>query len=507
MMVCTSLSKRNVEQNGLRLPTCMFHAVLYEYVCNLYIHGYFTFAICYGSTSVLLCHELLHGHAVKNVNFSTEINSHQNLRNMDPLKCQVYTIKGTQCSKAHRANSAYCGLHETKREETGPHRFANEQLTIKQKFEVKAQIEEFSTRRVAATSPQEIRAITNEQTIAEAHMTVRHRNELQELRDRQEAEIAANGGRDPDEPARMTRELIALRAQAFRAAQWIVRRWAHIADRNHFLPELENLRVRIRTMRQGAHVTLRNRVLIDEIDRSITERLDGFMARAMQDAENGGPIRGWGGEDVDIPPAQRLGARAMALPNPNVLARFANDNQNVHTTLVVEQTKKNVQEILKIPVPEIFKWQSKRLSMTYKTIVMFCHLSPKSAWQFASMYCSDATIYDLEPGIFGKVVDGVWQFISKSPDKADLKKILAAELRDNIGMCAQGNLSRICNVLQGYMDGIGQKESVSEILGREFPKLMEIENQVEREARGAAILRENAVPESEWENWLEPLRA
>ena len=123
------------------------------------------------------------------------------------------------------------------------------------------------------------------------------------------------------------------------------------------------------------------------------------------------------------------------------------------------------------------------------------------------MYCSDATIYDLEPGIFGKVVDGVWQFISKSPNKQDLKKILTSELRDNIGMCAQGNLSRICNVLQGYLEGIGQKESLSEILGREFPKLMEIENQVEREARGAAILRENNVPENQWENWLEPLRA
>jgi len=342
--------------------------------------------------------------------------------------------------------------------------------------------------------------------MSDAEMTVRHRNELDALVRTHRDEIAANGGRDPDAPAHMTHELIALRAQAFRAAQWIVRRWAHIADRNHFLPELENVRVRIRTMRQGAHITLRNRALIDEIDRSITERLDEFMARAMQDAENGGAIRGWGGEDV-IPPAQRLGARAMALPNPNVLARIANDNQNVHTQLVVEQTKKNVEEILKIPVPEIYRWQTKKLSMTYKTIIMFCHLSPKSAWQFSSMYCSDATIYDLEPGIFGKVVDGVWQFISKSPDKQDLKKILTSELRDNIGMCAQGNLSRMCNVLQGYMEGIGQKESVSEILGREFPKLINIPDAVEREARGAAILRENAVPEGEWENWLEPLRA
>jgi hypothetical protein len=145
--------------------------------------------------------------------------------------------------------------------------------------------------------------------------------------------------------------------------------------------------------------------------------------------------------------------------------------------------------------------------MTYKQMILFCHLSPKSAGQFTSMYCSDATIYDLEPGIFGKVVDGVWQFISKSPDKADLKKILASELRDNIGMCAQGNLSRICNVLQGYLEGIEQKESVNTILGREFAKLMEIETESERLNKGKLILFNNNVPEGEWETWLEPLRS
>ena len=426
---------------------------------------------------------------------------------MDPLKCQVYTQKGTQCKTNHRANSQYCGLHETKREEAGPHQFARHQLMIKHKFEVKTQIEGFIRRLTQAQGNQDARRdIENERTLSDAEMTVRHRNELDALARSHRDEIAANGGRDPDAPAHMTRQLIVLRGQAFRATQWIIRRWAHIADRNHFLPELENIRVRIRTMRQGADVTLRNRALIDEIDRSITERLDEFMARAMQDAENGGAIRGWGGEDV-VPPAQRRGAIVMALPNPNVLARIANDNQNVHTQLVVEQTKKNVQEILKIPVPEIYRWQTKKLSMTYKTIIMFCHLSPKSAWQFSSMYCSDATIYDLEPGIFGKVVDGVWQFISKSPDKQDLKKILTSELRDNIGMCAQGNLSRMCNVLQGYLEGIEQKESTNVILGREFSKLMDIESVTERVNKGKLILFNNNIPQDQWETWLEPLRA
>ena len=145
--------------------------------------------------------------------------------------------------------------------------------------------------------------------------------------------------------------------------------------------------------------------------------------------------------------------------------------------------------------------------MTYKQMILFCHLSPKSAWQFSSMYCSEATIYDMEPGIFGKVTDGVWQFIQRSPDKQDLKKILTAELKDNVGMCAQGNLSRICNVLQGYLEGIEQKESVNVILGREFAKLMEIETEMERLEKGKLILRNNNVPEGEWETWLEPLRA
>jgi hypothetical protein len=378
-------------------------------------------------------------------------------------------------------------------------------LAIKQKFEVKAQIEQFSARRVQAGSPQEIRAITNEQTIAEAHMTVRHRNELQELRDTQAAEIAANGGRDPDAPARMGDRITAMGRTMNQFRGWIVARWPLLDNRNRLITGLEDLRVEARGMLADPNITPVLVVRLEFMITQVTRNLDEFMARALQDAENGGVIQGWGGEP--IPPAQRLGARAMALPNPNVLARFANDNQNVHTQLVVEQTKKNVTEILKIPVPIDYRWQRNTLSMTYKTIILFCRLSPKSTWQFTSMYCSDATIYDLEPGIFGKVVDGVWQFISKSPHKQDLKKILTSELRDNIGMCAQGNLSRICNVLQGYLEGIGQKESVSEILGREFPKLMEIENQVEREARGAAILRENNVPENQWENWLEPLRA
>lgn len=422
---------------------------------------------------------------------------------MDPQKCQALTTTaGTQCKTKHTATTLYCTRHNTAIHLTGPHAFAREQLQVRQKFERKALVEQFNRERREAQTEIALNVANNRETIEEAFLTVRHRNEFTDLRRVQEEEIAQNGGRDPDAPARMRREVDRYRKAVMNCFRRIEQYWnANQELRNIWLRRLarydEGIGRLMIDVRENAEIMVEMNAINDTIRTKFAE----YTARGMQEADlQDDPVQGWGGQP-------RLGAIVMALPNPNVLARIANDNQNVHTTLVVEQTKKNIQEILKIPVPEIFKWQTKRLSMTYKTIIMFCHLSPKSAWQFSSMYCSDATIYDLEPGIFGKVVDGVWQFISKSPDKADLKKILAAELRDNIGMCAQGNLSRICNVLQGYLEGVGQKESVADILGREFPKLMEIENAVEREARAVAILRENAVPEGQWEDWLSPLRA
>jgi hypothetical protein len=75
---------------------------------------------------------------------------------------------------------------------------------------------------------------------------------------------------------------------------------------------------------------------------------------------------------------------------------------------------------------------------------------------------------------------------------------------DNVGMCAQGNLSRICNILAGYMEGVGAQESLSELLGRLLPPLMAIEDATERIRQACVILSENKVPQSEWDTWMEP---
>ncbi len=184
------------------------------------------------------------------------------------------------------------------------------------------------------------------------------------------------------------------------------------------------------------------------------------------------------------------------------LRQFAADPQNIHTTEAVTQTKEMVSMITKIHVPPEYRWDAVNASKTPFEIGMECKLTQRAAWQMVSQYAMDTAIYDIEPGIYGKVLDCVWQYIKSSPDKEDLCKVIKQEMEDNIGMCAQGNLSRICNVLAGYMEGIGPQESVIERLGRLLPSLMSIDDPSKRIEEGKRILQENKVPFAEWTHWL-----
>ena len=185
------------------------------------------------------------------------------------------------------------------------------------------------------------------------------------------------------------------------------------------------------------------------------------------------------------------------------LAALANDRQNVHTATVVAKVKETVDKILRIPVPP--EYQTETLK-TPGEIILECKLTKESAWQMMAKYCADENIYEMGVGIYGRVLNAVWQYIKASSDADDLKKILASEMRDNIGMCAQGNLSRLCNILSGYLDGINTDiKSRNEIIGERLAPLIDIENVDERIAAARGILVELNVFAEERDIWLQPL--
>ena len=188
------------------------------------------------------------------------------------------------------------------------------------------------------------------------------------------------------------------------------------------------------------------------------------------------------------------------------LQRIANDNQNVHTREMVEQTKDIVKKVLAIPVPADYRWNIYSVSKTPGEIIFDCKLSINSTRIMIDKYTLSDDIYEMGGGIYGKVLDGVWQYIKNSKDKHDLCKILAQELKENIGMCLQGNLSRLCNVLAGYMDEIGSQESVAEILGRESAIISKLADYDEKFAKANKILDENKIMDEKIrEEWISAL--
>lgn len=187
------------------------------------------------------------------------------------------------------------------------------------------------------------------------------------------------------------------------------------------------------------------------------------------------------------------------------LRNFVADPQNVHTTEAVKQTKEMIEKIRKIPVPEGYRWNLSITSKTAGEIITECKLTIYASCQMLTQYSQPTAIYDIEEGIYGKTLDSTWQFIKGHAEKESLIAILKQELEDNVGMCAQGNLTRICNVLSGYMEGIVPPESLSEKLGRLLPPLLEIEDPFKRMESAYLIMKENNVPLDSWDYWAGPL--
>ena len=181
------------------------------------------------------------------------------------------------------------------------------------------------------------------------------------------------------------------------------------------------------------------------------------------------------------------------------LARFASDNQNVHTSKTVEMVLETSKKLMKM---------SKKKSGELDTMAHCftkCKLSDRARQQMAFMYYSEISIYNLKAPTYRLVLDGVWVFIDSQ--KEDIQKEiigrLAQELEDNIGMCPQGNLSRLVNVLSGYMDGVGFKLEKS--LGDLMLELKDILDKKQREIKAIKLCKQFKQTTEETNAWLESL--
>lgn len=187
------------------------------------------------------------------------------------------------------------------------------------------------------------------------------------------------------------------------------------------------------------------------------------------------------------------------IPGPRNLREFVQDNQNIHTKELVDPVIANAKMMIKLSKKKCPEQD------TFKEIVYECKLSDDARKQFCFMYYSDEKIYNLKAPTYRLVLDGIWHYVLKQKEdtKKDILMRMSQELEDNIGMCSQGNLSRIINILSGFMDGIGQtyKESIQD----KMAKISKIEDKDIRLKKAKDVLKKDKIPDDQWSAWLDAL--
>ena len=189
--------------------------------------------------------------------------------------------------------------------------------------------------------------------------------------------------------------------------------------------------------------------------------------------------------------------------NTGELERLANDTQNVHTTTVVEHVKKMLN--LLFSKYSVSDDETNSLKTLCEIENECTKLTTEAKICMTSKYITSDNIYDLgDSRVYARTLIAVWKYIQDSPNKNDLINILIEELHANVGMCAQGNLTRILNVLSGYLDGIGPEvKSNLTMLNEEFLLLRKIQNQSEKTKKANALLKKYNVPKEQWSAYID----
>lgn len=194
-------------------------------------------------------------------------------------------------------------------------------------------------------------------------------------------------------------------------------------------------------------------------------------------------------------------------PLRNNLAAIATDRQNVHTRAVSEQTNKGLEKLLEeakitgtIRAPE---WLAARWLLrgygNWDRVVQT--VNDMNRW-YNTRSCRTHNDW-----LYQKALDGLYSTIRKIKDnesKQELYQRAFEECFESVGMCCDGHISRLCNVLVGFDETFAPPVPFGEILQNKMAAIYALEVDTDEKVRQATeFFNEFAVPEAERGAWLE----
>ena len=103
------------------------------------------------------------------------------------------------------------------------------------------------------------------------------------------------------------------------------------------------------------------------------------------------------------------------------------------------------------------------------------------------------------------MLDRVWAYIRSHVEKGELVTRLAQEVHEGIGLCANGKMARLVNVLQGYDETLFIAQAPPREAFQELMARLRGKPAAERAPAATALFEEYRIAEAERGAWLEAL--
>jgi len=176
------------------------------------------------------------------------------------------------------------------------------------------------------------------------------------------------------------------------------------------------------------------------------------------------------------------------------LRALAADPQSVHRSSVQETAKRTVDDLIKRSVPT-----GQDTLVEVSANMPAAHDRSVLIYTFANDYLMSEAF-----GVsYGALADRVWAFIRSHTERGELMRRLSEEVREGIGMCSNGKMARLTNVLQGY------DEDMVVVVPKEVfhDRMAQVSKMpaADRIAAARTVFVEFAIPEAEQAPWIEAL--
>ena len=187
------------------------------------------------------------------------------------------------------------------------------------------------------------------------------------------------------------------------------------------------------------------------------------------------------------------------------LQRLARDRQNVHTATVVRNTNAGEEKLLAV------RTDGRPVGLR----VLRCFAARGGSLTGVLRVANDVELWYNHntcriPGdrLYARCLEGLWALIEQQPEepRAELRGRLWEEASESVGMCCEGHIARLVNVMAGFDDAFKPRKSVGESIQEKIAEIsgMDIPTE-EKVSLARKFLTELAISAEEQTPWIDAL--